>query len=96
MSIHDTLTRQSILDAIAECVRLGHDQFLRVYGFGKARTYYLVYEGKYYDSKAIVGVAHEFAHGKALKYDQFHGGVPVERILKKLNFQVEKKPHLEN
>ena len=40
---------------MAEYDRLGQDRFLEKYGFGAARSYWLVIDGKTYDSKAIVG-----------------------------------------
>jgi hypothetical protein len=49
------LSRCEILQAVAEYDRLGQDRFLEKYGFGAARSYRLVVDGKTYDSKAIVG-----------------------------------------
>ena len=46
--------------ALAEYDRLGSDLFRRKYKFGSARTYFLRYDGKEYDSKAIAGVAHGY------------------------------------
>ena len=54
------VTRDGVLTAIEEFDRLGRAAFLDKYGFGEARSYYLVHEGKQYDSKAIVGVAHGY------------------------------------
>ena len=39
--------------ALAECERLGREEFLRRYGYGHAREYVLRYGGHEYDSKAI-------------------------------------------
>jgi hypothetical protein len=36
---------------------LGREEFLAKYGFGEARSYFLVRDGKAYDSKAVVGAA---------------------------------------
>ncbi|MFI5532470.1 HNH endonuclease [Kitasatospora sp. NPDC051853] len=68
------LTRESVLSAIDEYDRLGRDAFLSAYGFGKARDYVLVHEGRQYDSKAIAGAAHRYQHGTALKPTDFSGG----------------------
>jgi 5-methylcytosine-specific restriction protein A len=54
------LSRHEILQAVAEYDRLGQGRFLEKYGFGAARWYWLVVDGKTYDSKAIVGAAHGF------------------------------------
>jgi 5-methylcytosine-specific restriction protein A len=84
------LTRQEILQAVAEYDRLGQDQFLEKYGFGAARSYRLIVDGKSYDSKAIVGAAHGFLPGREplTPYD-FSGGVAtVGRLLTSLGFEV--------
>ena len=49
------LSRHEILQAVAEYDRLGQERFLEKYGFGMARSYRLVVDGKTYDLKAIVG-----------------------------------------
>ena len=69
------LSRHEILQAVAEYDRLGQDRFLEKYGFGKARSYRLVVDGKTYDSKAIVGAAHGFLPGREpLAAADFSGG----------------------
>ncbi|MEU6294068.1 HNH endonuclease signature motif containing protein [Streptomyces erythrochromogenes] len=68
------ITRSGILQAIAEHDRLGADLFRDTYGFRAAVTYVLTHEGRHYDSKAIVGVAHKFDFGAALKHSEFSGG----------------------
>ena len=84
------LTRQEILRATQEYDRLGRDAFLDKYGFGRARSYFLVHHGKTYDSKAIVGVAHGFVPGRsALTFADFNGGAAtVGRLLTNLGFEV--------
>jgi hypothetical protein len=63
MTLRD-ITREAVLAAIAEYDRLGQDEFLSKYGFDRARSYLLIHDGKAYDSKAIVGVAHGFLPGE--------------------------------
>ncbi|MGW0698024.1 hypothetical protein ACWD0A_01510 [Streptomyces sp. NPDC002867] len=58
------ITRSEILQAAAECDRLGRDPFLQRYGFGRARSYLLLIDGKEYDSKAVVGAAHGYLPGQ--------------------------------
>jgi 5-methylcytosine-specific restriction protein A len=84
------LSRREILLAVAEYDRLGRDRFLEKYGFGTARSYRLVVDGKTYDSKAIVGAAHGFLHGQEpLAAADFSGGAAtVGRLLGSLGFQV--------
>jgi 5-methylcytosine-specific restriction protein A len=44
------ITRSSTLSALAEFDHhLGRDAFLARYGFGEARRYFLVHEGRTYD-----------------------------------------------
>ena len=76
MGLGDLTSRQAVLDAMAEFDRLGRDAFLDKYGFGRARDYFLVVDGRRYDSKAIVGAAHgyQFQHDGALGADAFSGG----------------------
>ncbi|MFL1901040.1 HNH endonuclease [Streptomyces tauricus] len=83
------ITRESVLKAVVEHDELGRDAFLSKYGFGEARSYVLMYEGRGYDSKAIAGVAHEWAQGRALGPGEFSGGKDhAAAWLKRLGFQV--------
>jgi 5-methylcytosine-specific restriction protein A len=85
------ITRSHVLASIAECDRLGHEEFLHRYGFDRARSYLLVHDGNAYDSKAIVGVAHGFLPGQQpLAPRQFSGGeATVGRLLRRLGFTVQ-------
>ena len=58
MSLRD-ITRQSVLEAIEEFDQVGRNYFLKKSHFGHAKSYWLVYDGRKYDSKAIIGVAHK-------------------------------------
>jgi putative restriction endonuclease len=85
------VTRSAVLDAIAEFDTLGRDGFLSQYGFHPARSFYLVHDGKYYDSKAIVGAAHGRLPSGALplQSDEFSGGAAtVAPLLRSLGFEV--------
>ncbi|MCH7583231.1 MAG: hypothetical protein IIC72_11450, partial [Acidobacteria bacterium] len=55
------LTYDSVVRAVEEFDELGRDAFLAKYGFREARSYYLNLNGRLYDSKAIAGVAHQYA-----------------------------------
>jgi hypothetical protein len=85
------ITRDAVLHAIDEYDQLGQEEFLHQYGFDHARRYVLVHDGKRYDSKAIVGVAHRFLPGKdALAAGEFSGGkATVGQLLGRLGFRVE-------
>ncbi|MEV0254456.1 HNH endonuclease signature motif containing protein [Streptomyces sp. NPDC050732] len=82
--------RSDVLRAVEECDRRGRDVFLRRYGFKPSRSYLLVVDGRYYDSKAIVGVAHGYLPGeKPLTASEFSGGRDhAAKLLGALGFQV--------
>jgi putative restriction endonuclease len=74
MSLAD-VDRDHVLAAIEEFNELGREAFLGKYGFAEARQYIVLHQGKEYDSKALVGAAHRFARGQALRPSEFSGGV---------------------
>lgn len=84
----DSITRDHVLAALAEYDDLGRDDFLSRYGFKEARDYFLLREGRAYDSKAIVGVAHGIATGEYLRSGDFTGGASVAETLRRLGFHV--------
>ncbi|MGW3679422.1 HNH endonuclease [Streptomyces prasinus] len=84
------ITRAGVLAAVAECRHLGRETFRRRYGFGRAKTYELVWDGNSYDSKAIAGVAHLYSVGSLLSADDFSGGArTVAHRLRTLGFTVK-------
>jgi 5-methylcytosine-specific restriction enzyme A len=89
VSLND-ITRDAVLNAIGEYDELGQDAFLSRHGFGLARSYFLIRNGKAYDSKAIVGVAHGYLPGRQpLPAGKFSGGeATVGRLLRSLGFNV--------
>ena len=92
MAVADIRNPESIRRAVAEFDELGRDAFLKKYGFGRARSYFLIVEGRRYDSKAILGAAHgyEFPEQGPLTAKGFAGGNnTVRRRLEGLGFQVE-------
>ncbi|GHC74325.1 HNH endonuclease signature motif containing protein [Streptomyces violaceochromogenes] len=84
------ITRREVEKAIEECDRLGRDVFLKKHGFHRARLYLLSHEGKHYDSKAIVGVAHGFLSGQhPLVASDFSGGAAhAVGLLRSLGFDI--------
>ena len=82
-----SITPDNVLKAIDECRRLGPDEFIEQYGFGEPRSRYLIYEGRSYGAKAIVGVAHGFAQPALgpltagdLRYRTNHARSTLERL----------------
>jgi MrcB-like, N-terminal domain len=98
VALADLTSRDAVLAAMEEFERLGRDQFLQHYGFGRARDYEVVHNGKRYDSKAIVGAAHGHQHPSLgpLKSSDFSGGRPTVSKLKELGFDVIRIDHLES
>ena len=83
------IDRESVVKAIRECDRLGRESFLKKYSFGKAKKYFLVFNGGQYDSKAIIGVASRYRHGVPLTPQDFAGGNNTVRpVLESLGFKV--------
>jgi len=92
--LNDLSSADAVLSAIEEYEQLGRDQFLQKYGYRAARGYLLRHNGRYYDSKAIAGVAYGNQHGSALTWGQFSGGAAtVSKCLARLGFQVVKTDH---
>jgi len=91
MNLSNLHTRETVIKAIREYDRLGREAFLSKYGFGKAREYYLLHEGKYYDSKAITAVAYGYdnpSHGPLMSSEFSGGKNTVQNRLEKLGFTV--------
>lgn len=82
-------SQSAVHRALAEFDSLGREEFLRRNGFGKAKAWYLLKDGKHYDSKAIVGVALRYEYGTGLRSADYRGGVgSVVPKLRDLGFVV--------
>ena len=89
MATFSSVTRQHVLQALAEYDARGGEEFLEAYGFAPSRGYTLLHEGRSYDSKAVLGVAHRFATGRLAPPDEFSGGMQgAVAILRKRGFEV--------
>lgn len=85
-------SRDAVLRAMAEYDGLGREEFLERYGFGHAKQWKIVHEGREYDQKAIYGVAWGFEHPDVgpLQTDDLTGGeTSTIPQLRKLGFAVE-------
>jgi hypothetical protein len=65
-----SVTRQHLLQAIAEHDTRGADDFHALYGFPHAAGYTLLHEGRRYDALAVLGVAHRYATGRLATPDE--------------------------
>lgn len=89
MATFSSVSRQHVLQAIAEYDSRGGEQFLELYGFAPSPGYPLLHEGRTYDSRAVLGVAHRFATGRLATADEFHGGMEgAVAILRRRGFEV--------
>lgn len=89
MAFWDVVQPCHVRQAAAEYDELGQEEFLTLYGFGRAQAYLLIIDGKPYDSKAILGVAYRHATGKPLGPHDFSGGVQgAAAVLRALGFEI--------
>ncbi|OAN40345.1 protein NO VEIN domain-containing protein [Mycolicibacterium iranicum] len=87
------IDKDSVLAAIAEYDKLGQSEFLARYNFGKASKFRLVHNGRFYDSKAIAGVAHGFATNDYWMTERPFGGTGpggAVTILEDLGFFIDR------
>ena len=87
------MTADGVERALAEFDRLGRKTFLARFGFGQAHGYFLIRNGRRYDSKAVAGVAHGYDRPDLglLRSQDFAGGdATVARLLESLGFDVER------
>ncbi|CAM3669058.1 hypothetical protein [Isoptericola cucumis] len=86
------MTRQHILQAITEYDSRGAENLLGVYGFAASRDTF-AHEGRTYDTKAVLGVAHRYATGRAATTEELTGGkVDTGKILRKCGFEAAPRP----
>ncbi|MEV4535502.1 AAA family ATPase [Asanoa sp. NPDC049518] len=66
---------------LAEFDELGREAFLAKYGFGTATTYVLRHKGRFYDPKAVAGVAHRYTPaGEPLAAGAFDATQAIARL----------------
>jgi hypothetical protein len=83
------VTRQHILQAIADWDDRGRDAFLGVYGFAPTAGSPLIHDDRVYDAQAILGVAHRYATGRVATAEEFRSSpVAVADLLRKRGFDV--------
>jgi hypothetical protein len=86
------VTHRDVVRAIEKYDRLGPDQFFSRHGFGRSRSYELIWDERHYPHKAILGTAYELATGERLGSGDFEGGRSgAVAVLAKLGFTVQSK-----
>jgi hypothetical protein len=85
------LTERAVRRAMVEFDHLGRNAFLTKYGIGKAKGFWVIHEGRAYDSKALAGAAHGYLDDHTpLGAKEFSGGEQtVAHVLTNLGFSVE-------
>lgn len=92
MTLKDLTDPAAVHQALDRYDSMGRENFLTEYGFGTAKSYWLLRDGRYYDSKAIAGVAHLIQTGTLLGRNQFTGGLHgAAKTLMNLGFDIT--PH---
>jgi hypothetical protein len=88
----DEVAYADVLRAIQEYDRLGPEEFFSEHGFAPTTTYELIWDGRPYPPKAILGTAFELATGQRLASGDFEGGkTGAVKVLGKLGFTVQQK-----
>jgi 5-methylcytosine-specific restriction protein A len=94
----DEISADDVLAAVEMLNDPEQDEQIAKLHFGPATKYRLVHRGRFYDSKAVAGVAHGVATGTPWTRDDLSGGVGSgqgARILTKLGFLVDDGPLFE-
>ena len=87
----DLVTAADVERALGEYDQLGPERFFGEHGFAPTTTYKLVWQGRDYPPKAILGTAYEFATGERLTSTDFEGGkAGAVKVLGRLGFSVER------
>ncbi|HXP53738.1 MAG TPA: hypothetical protein VN847_02225 [Streptosporangiaceae bacterium] len=88
----ENVARDDVQRALAEYDRTGPQAFFSAHGFGPTTTYDLIWEGRRFPPKAILGAAYEMATGQRLAPGDFEGGQSgAVRVLGRLGFTIEEK-----
>ena len=88
----DRVSADDVKHALEDYDRLGPERFFAEHGFAPTTTYRLVWQGRDYPPKAVLGTAYEFATGERLASGDFEGGKSgAVKVLGQLGFTVQQK-----
>ena len=87
MNVPDGITREDVLEALRD-LDAGLD-----HGAGQSRLYDVLFEGRRYPPKAVVGLAARRVLGRALAHNEFPAGKGTKcfRLLESLGFEIVEK-----
>lgn len=91
MATFSSVTRRHVLAALAEHDERGAEEFLALYGFTPSGGV-LQHEGRGYDARAVLGVAHRYATGRLATAEELHGDLQAVEILRRRGFEVTEPP----
>ena len=88
MQTWSKVSHADVVKAIEEHDRLGQEDFLTQYGFGRATNYLLEVGGQSYDSQAVLGVACLLATGESIDHEHLGDQTDAAGVLRDLGFAV--------
>lgn len=87
MATFSSVTPSHVLKALAEHDSRGAEAFLALYGFEPSGST-LTHEGRGYDARVILAVAHRYATGRLAQPEEFHGVTQAVLLLRRRGFEV--------
>lgn len=89
MATFSSVTSRHVLEALAEHDARGADDFLAAHGYAASPDLVLVHEGRRYDARAVLAVAHRHATGRLATPDEFRSSTPqAVAVLRRRGFEV--------
>jgi hypothetical protein len=85
----ELIRREHVLKAISEYDDLGASAFRDTYGLAATHEYAFLHDGRRFDARAMIGVAHYYAAGEILDSDSMADAKEGARVLQVLGFDVE-------
>lgn len=84
-----SITQQHVLRAITEHDERGADDFLAAHGFTPSTDATIRHDGRNYDARAILGVAHRHATGRLATPEEFRSSLEQAlTVLRRRGFEV--------
>lgn len=91
MATFSSVLTSHVLQALAEHDSRGAEAFLALYGFEPSGAT-LTHEGRGYDARVILAVAHRYATGRLAQPEEFHGVTQAVLLLRRRGFDVAEPP----
>lgn len=89
MATFSSVTKQHVLTALAEHDERGAEAFCALYGFTPSADSTIVHEGRRYDTRAVLAVAHRHATGRLATPEEFRSSLQAAvGVLQRRGFEV--------